>query len=67
VRGIEIFLSINEAALRDVTLSVFGRVLDRLFAPYAPTNGYVQLVILAAGTGRVLLRCDAQPGTQPLI
>ncbi|CAM2191107.1 type VI secretion system protein ImpG [Paraburkholderia kururiensis] len=67
VRGIEIFLSINEAALRDVTLSVFGRVLDRLFAPYAPTNGYVQLVILAAGTSRVLLRCNAQPGTQPLI
>ncbi|NTZ07264.1 type VI secretion system baseplate subunit TssF [Burkholderia metallica] len=67
VRGIEILLWIDEPALRDVSLSVFGRILDQFFTPYAPTNSYVQLVILAAETGDVLLRCDARPGTQPLV
>lgn len=67
VRGIEIMLSIDETALRDVTLSTFARVLDRLFRPYAPENSYVQLIILSAQTGAELLRCDTQPGTRPLL
>lgn len=67
VRGIEITLSFDEAALRDVTLSVFARTLDRFFRPYAPTNSYVQLVIRSAQTGNELLRCAAQPGVRPLV
>uniref|UniRef100_UPI003BEEBD51 type VI secretion system baseplate subunit TssF n=1 Tax=Burkholderia arboris TaxID=488730 RepID=UPI003BEEBD51 len=67
VRGVEIFVSIDEAALRLLTLSTFAQMLDRFFAPYAPVNSYVQLVIRSAQTGEELLRCDARPGTRPLV
>ncbi|MBY4767620.1 type VI secretion system baseplate subunit TssF [Burkholderia ambifaria] len=67
VRGVEIIVSLDESMLRDVTLHLFARVLDRLFAPYTPTNSYVQLIIRSSQTGHELHRCPAQSGTRPLI
>ncbi|MBP0610221.1 MULTISPECIES: type VI secretion system baseplate subunit TssF [Burkholderia] len=67
VRGIEIMLSLDETALREVSLVVFTKLLERFFAPYGPTNSYVQLVIRSAQTGQELTRGAAMPGTQPLI
>lgn len=67
VRGIEIFLSFDETALRDVTLSVFAKVLDRYFCAYAPMNSYVQLILLSAQSGAELLRGAPQAGTRPLL
>ncbi|KGV06760.1 hypothetical protein X895_2100 [Burkholderia pseudomallei MSHR4503] len=67
VRGVEIIVSLDEGALRDVTLSLYARVLDRFFAPYAPTNSYVQLVLRSALSGTELLRCPARPGTRPVL
>ncbi|MCA8488055.1 type VI secretion system baseplate subunit TssF [Burkholderia multivorans] len=67
VRGIEILVSIDESALRAIALNTFARILDRLFAPYAPTNSYVQLVIRSAQTDQELIRCEARPGTRALL
>lgn len=67
VRGVEIVVSLDEAALRDVTLHLFARMLDRLFAPYAAMNSYIELVICSSQTGRELRRCPARIGTRPLI
>ncbi|MBF3536351.1 type VI secretion system baseplate subunit TssF [Burkholderia pseudomallei] len=67
VRGVEIFVSLDEGVLRDATLNLFAQVLERLFAPYAPTNSYVQLIFRSVQTGKELLRCPAQPGIRPLI
>ncbi|KWA13913.1 type VI secretion system baseplate subunit TssF [Burkholderia territorii] len=67
VRGIEIQLTFDETALREVSLIVFTKLLERFFAPYGPTNSYVQLVIRSAQTGQELTRGAATPGTQPLI
>ncbi|PAJ85829.1 type VI secretion system baseplate subunit TssF [Burkholderia ubonensis] len=67
VRGVEIIVSLDEGALRDVTLSLFAQVLDRFFAPYAPTNSYVQLVLRSTLSYTELLRCPAQPGTRPVL
>ncbi|VWC70155.1 type VI secretion protein [Burkholderia lata] len=67
VRGVEIVVSLDEAALRDVTLYLFARMLDRLFAPYAATNSYIELIICSSQTGRELQRCPARIGTRPLI
>jgi len=67
VRGIEIMLSLDETALREVGLIVFTKLLERFFAQYGPTNSYVQLVVRSAQTGRELTRGAAMPGTQPLI
>jgi len=67
VRGIEIVVSLEESALRDVTLHLFARTFDRFFAPYAPMNSYVQLIIRASQTGHELHRCPARSGTRPVI
>ncbi|UXU86145.1 type VI secretion system baseplate subunit TssF [Burkholderia sp. S-53] len=67
VRGIEIVLSVDEAAMRDASLIVFAAVLERFFSPYGQTNSYVQLVIRAARTGKELIRGAALPGTQPVV
>lgn len=67
VRGVEVVVSLDDTMLRDVALHVLARTLDTLFAPYAPTNSYVELVICSAQTGRELRRCAARPGTRPLI
>ncbi|MGT0250423.1 type VI secretion system baseplate subunit TssF [Burkholderia pyrrocinia] len=67
VRGVEIVVSLEESMLRDVTLHLFAQVLNLLFAPYAPTNSYVQLIIRSSQTGQELHRCPAQCGTRPVI
>lgn len=67
VRGIEITLSFDETALREVSLVVFTKLFERFFAPYGPMNSYVQLVVRSAQTGQELTRGVATPGTQQLI
>ncbi|KKL35660.1 type VI secretion protein [Burkholderia contaminans FFH2055] len=67
VRGIEIAVSIDEAALRNLTLGTFARMLEQILTPYAPTNSYVQLTIRSTQTGGELLRCPARQGTRSLI
>lgn len=67
VRGMEIVLSFSEAATRDVSLYRFSAVMDQFFGPYAQSNSYVQLVVLAAESGKELLRWPPRAGTQPLV
>ncbi|RQR79254.1 type VI secretion system baseplate subunit TssF [Burkholderia sp. Bp9012] len=67
VRGIEIHLTFDESALRDVSLHALTRTLDRFFAPYASTNSYVQLVVHSAQSGFELIRHTPRQGTRALI
>lgn len=67
VRGIEITLSFDEAALQDVSLCVLAGLLERFFARHEPMDSYVQLVVRSAQTGRELMRGAARVGIQPLI
>lgn len=67
VRGIEITLSFDETASREVSLVVFTKLLERFFAPYGPANNYIQLVVRSAQTGKELIRGAATSGMQPLI
>ncbi|WP_322084501.1 type VI secretion system baseplate subunit TssF [Burkholderia sp. BCC1972] len=67
VRGIEIGLSLDEAAMRDASLTVFAMVMERFFLPYGHTNSYVQLVIRSALTDKELIRGAALAGTQPVV
>jgi len=67
VRGIEITLTINEAACVSFSLHTFVGILERFFASSAPANGFVQLVIRAAESGRELLRCPLRQGTAAMI
>ncbi|MBN3854747.1 type VI secretion system baseplate subunit TssF [Paraburkholderia sp. Ac-20340] len=67
VRGVEIHITLDENAMRNNALSLFSRILDQFFAPYAQANSYVQVLFQSAQTGKHLLMCAPQPGTHPLI
>ncbi|KWK68755.1 type VI secretion system baseplate subunit TssF [Burkholderia ubonensis] len=66
VQGLEISLIIDEQRFGQFSLDGLGRVLDRLFAPYVPITGFVQVVLLSASTGATLRRGEPCPGVQPL-
>lgn len=67
VRGMEITVGFDEAALRDVSLSVFAAILARLFEPYASTSNFVRLTVKSTQTGAELIRCAARRGARPLV
>jgi type VI secretion system protein ImpG len=67
VRGMEITVGFDDAALVDISLSVFAAILARFFESYASTNNFVRLVVRSARTGAVLIRCPARRGARPLV
>jgi type VI secretion system protein ImpG len=68
VRGIEITLEIDEQLFVAHSVAVFARVMERFFAPYAPANSFVQLVIGTSGhSGAVLWRGEPVRGGTALL
>jgi type VI secretion system protein ImpG len=63
VRGIEVTLEIDEQRFVAHSMAVFARVMERFFAPYAPSNSFVQLVIASSSDiGTVLWRGEPVSG-----
>ncbi|WP_206952530.1 type VI secretion system baseplate subunit TssF [Trinickia acidisoli] len=68
VRGIEITLEIDEQRFVTHSVAVFARVMERFFAPYAPSNSFVQLVIESVSRrGIVLWRGEPVRGGTALL
>jgi type VI secretion system protein ImpG len=63
VRGIEITLVIDEQLFVANSVAVFAGVMERYFAPYAPSNSFVQLVMKTTG-GTVLWRGEPTTGAE---
>lgn len=55
VRGIEVTLEIDEQRFVAHSVAVFARVMERFFAPYAPSNSFVQLIIGSSSIRGVVL------------
>lgn len=66
VRGIEITLVIDEQLFAANSLAVFAGVMERFFAPYAPTNSFVQLLVEST-TGSNLWRGEPVRGAARLL
>lgn len=66
VRGIEITLAIDEQLFAANSVAVFAGVMERYFAPYAPSNSFVQIMIKSAG-GAILWRGEPTMGAEPLL
>lgn len=66
VRGIEITLEIDEQRFVANSMAVFARVMERYFAPYAPTNSFIQLVVLSS-SGGIIWRGEPVKGAQHLL
>jgi type VI secretion system protein ImpG len=68
VRGIEVTLEIDEQRFIAHSVAVFARVMERFFAPYAPSNSFVQLVIgSSTHSGAVLWRGEPVRGGSALL
>ncbi len=67
VRGIEITAMVDEHAFASSSLHVFAGVMDRFFAPYAPANSFVQVVLVSKSIGAEIWRCSPRQGAAPLI
>lgn len=62
MRGMRVRLAVDEARAGDCAVSVFARVLETVFAHYAPVNSFVQLVFVSAHNGAELVRGEPFPG-----
>lgn len=68
VRGIEVTLEIDEQRFIAHSVAVFARVMERFFAPYAPSNSFVQLIIGSSSKkGLVLWRGEPVRGGTALL
>ena len=67
VRGIEITAVVDEHAFASSSLYVFAGVMGRFFAPYAPANSFVQVVLVSKSVGAEIWRCPPREGAAPLI
>jgi type VI secretion system protein ImpG len=54
VRGLEVTLTMDEKAYEGSGLFLFGAVLDRFLAEYAPINSFVQTVVRSNERGEVM-------------
>ena len=66
VRGIEIRMTIDEAAFVGTGVAAFAHVMDRFFGLYVHANSFTRLVLVSSHNGEVLVRCDPRSGESTL-
>ena len=54
VRGLEVTVTFEDKAFEGSGLFLFGAVLDRFFAEYAPVNSFVQTVVCSTERGQIM-------------
>jgi type VI secretion system protein ImpG len=62
VNGIEVRMTLDEAAFVGTGLHVFVQVIDHFLGLYAHLNTFTQLVILSSASGKELIRCPPRSG-----
>jgi type VI secretion system protein ImpG len=65
-RGIEVKLTMDDAAFEGSGIILLGAVLDRFFAEYASVNSFTQTVIMSADRGQIVA-FPPRTGTGPLL
>ena len=67
VHGMEMRLTLDEAAYTGAGLHLFTQVLDQLFGGYVQVNSFIELVVLSHDSGKELFRWKPRSGTMQLI
>lgn len=67
LHGMAITLIIDEARAPEHSMFIFAKLLSQWFRHTTREGSYTQLTFLSATTGDVLVRCQPQAGTRPLI
>ena len=64
--GVEILVTLDEAAFVGGGMHLFVQVLDHFFGLYGQINVYSQLVVLSKRTGDELWKCPPRSADRPL-
>jgi type VI secretion system protein ImpG len=67
VRGTEVRLTVNEAHFVGSGLQLFAQVLDHFLGLYVHINSFIQLKLVSARSGEVLIECPRRSGDGPLV
>lgn len=68
VRGIEVRLTVDEAAFAGIGLRLFAQVMSHFFGLYVHANSYTQLVLVSSrAPDEVLFTCPRRSGSSPLL
>jgi type VI secretion system protein ImpG len=67
VHGMEIRLTLDEAAYTGAGLHLFTHVLDQFLGRYVHLNSFIELVVLSHLSGKELFRCKPRTGTMHLV
>ena len=62
LRGIEVTVTLDEAAFADIGMHAFAQILDHLFGLNVHVNSYTQLVVVSHASGKEVLRCSPRSG-----
>ncbi|WP_373989475.1 type VI secretion system baseplate subunit TssF [Duganella sp. BuS-21] len=62
LRGIEVYVSLDEEAYAGTGIHAFAQVLDHLFGLHVHLNSFTRLVVLSHVSGKELLRCPPRNG-----
>lgn len=67
VHGMEIRLTLDEAAYTGAGLHLFSQVVDEFLGRYVHLNSFVELVVLSHHSGKELFRCTPRSGSIHLV
>ena len=67
VHGIEVRVTLDEAAFAGTGMHLFAQVLDHFFGLYVHLNSFSKLTILSHSNGKELLRCQPRSGAVNLV
>lgn len=67
VQGVEVRLSIDEAAFAGSGVHVFAQVMNVFFGMYVHLNSFTQLTVISSATGKELLQCRPRNGELNLL
>lgn len=67
VNGIEVSMTLDEAAFVGTGLHAFVQVIEHFLGLYAHLNTFIQLVVLSSTSGKELMRCQPRSGGATLV
>lgn len=67
VHGVEVSMTLDEAAFVGNSLHLFVQVIDHFLGLYVQINSFIELVVLSLQSGEELVRCQPRSGLQNLV
>ncbi|MBB5609893.1 MULTISPECIES: type VI secretion system baseplate subunit TssF [unclassified Janthinobacterium] len=67
VHGVELRMTLDEAAFVGSSMHLFVQVIDHFLGLYVQINSFIELIVLSLQSGEELIRCKPRSGLQNLV